>query len=250
MFHIVLIWFDSDSWVATYIFITPSFQPCEPHFRHLSFGECERSLGVGAYFSFCEERGYSFKFESFSIPSEFFKWEIFYKFKNFIFSFTSTFFLNSEHIFSKLPNFSLIQLPWDKLIGYGLHSHIFIQNSWNTSHFLLKNISLWSYMKISTCGFMIQICVFWLKFHLCTWNLLFGLHAKFVSFSINSTKICIESGDNVRNVSKFTFEIPYCFKHVYFLSYLLVTLHLPWPLTDGEASKADKLSFTHPIWIH
>jgi hypothetical protein len=24
-----------------------------------------------------------------------------------------------------------------------------------------------------------------------------------------------------------------------------VTLHLPWPLTDGEHSKADKMSSTH-----
>ena len=25
-----------------------------------------------------------------------------------------------------------------------------------------------------------------------------------------------------------------------------MTLHLPWPLADGEALKADKMSFTHP----
>ena len=30
------------------------------------------------------------------------------------------------------------------------------------------------------------------------------------------------------------------------MSYLLVTLHLPWPLVDGETLKADKMSSTHP----
>ena len=56
----------------------------------------------------------------------------------------------------------------------------------------------------------------------------------------------MKNGDHVQKISKFTFELSYCFKHLSFSSYHLVTLHLPWPLVDGEASKANKMSYTHP----
>ena len=48
------------------MYINPSFRPYDTHLNHLSFGECERILGVRAYLSFCEERGFSFEFSSFS----------------------------------------------------------------------------------------------------------------------------------------------------------------------------------------
>ena len=53
---------------------------------------------------FCEERGFSFKFVTFSIPSRFFKWENFSKCEKSKFSFTFTLFLNSKHYF---PNFNI-----------------------------------------------------------------------------------------------------------------------------------------------
>ena len=56
----------------------------------------------------------------------------------------------------------------------------------------------------------------------------------------------MKSGDHVQNISEFTFYFSECLKHFSFSSYLLVTLHLPWPLMDGEASKANKMSSTHP----
>ena len=101
-------------------------------------------------------------------------------------------------------------------------------------------------MKISTFGFMFKILVFWRNFTFYTWNWLLSPHVKFVSFSIWSTHICMKRGEHVSNTSNFTFHLSECFKHFQFLSYLLVTLHLPWPLADGEASKADKMSWTHP----
>ena len=93
---------------------------------------------------------------------------------------------------------------------------------------------------------MFQIWYFWTKFQFCTWNWLFGLHNKFVSFSINSTKNLKTCSDNVQNISRFTFNLSNWFKHFSFSNYLFVTLRLPQLLTDGEASKADKMSSTHP----
>ena len=55
----------------------------------------------------------------------------------------------------------------------------------------------------------------------------------------------MKTGEQVLNISKITFEPSKCFKHFQFLSYLFVTLHVPWPLADGKASKVDKVSFTH-----
>ena len=75
---------------------------------------------------------------------------------------------------------------------------------------------------------------------------MFGLHDKFVSFSIKSSHIFMKCSDHVQKISKFAFELSVCFKHLSFLSYLLVTLHLPEPLTDSDAFKADKMSSTHP----
>ena len=87
------------------MYINPSFRPYEPHFHHLAFGECEKNLGVRAYLSFCEERGFNFEFSSFAIPSKFFKWENFYKCENSNFLFTLTFLLNPKHIFSNFKTF-------------------------------------------------------------------------------------------------------------------------------------------------
>jgi hypothetical protein len=42
------------------------------------------------------------------------------------------------------------------------------------------------------------------------------------------------------------FEISYCFEHFSFSRYILMTLHLPQPLTDGKNSKVDKMSYIHP----
>ena len=124
--------------------------------------------------------------------------------------------------------------------------HIFIQNSWKWFQFQLKHVSSWSNMKNSTCAFMFQIWCFWSKFQFCTWNWLFGLHDKFFSFSIKSSHIFMKCSDHVQKISKFTFELSFCFKHLSFLSYLHVTLHLPQLLTAGEASKTDKMSSIHP----
>ena len=55
----------------------------------------------------------------------------------------------------------------------------------------------------------------------------------------------MKSGDHVQNISKFTFDLSDYVKHFSFLSYHFVTLHLPWPLMDGEHSKDDKMSSTH-----
>ena len=164
------------------MYINPSFEPNEAHLHHLAFGECERSLGVRAHLVFWEERGSSSKFASLYIPSKFFKWENFSKYENSNFSFTFTLFLNSQHIFSQLQNFSLIKLPWDRLTYFGLHSHIFIQKSWSTYHLRLKHVSSWSYLKISTCRTMFKISVFGRNFTFFTWNWLFIPHDNFVSF--------------------------------------------------------------------
>ena len=122
----------------------------------------------------------------------------------------------------------------------------FIQNSWQIFHFRSKHVSSWFNVKNSTCPFMFQIWVFWSKFQFCTWNWLFGLHDKFVSFIIKSSQIFMKSGYHVQNISKLAFDLSNCVKHFSFSSYLLVTLHLPQPLTDGEASKDDQISYTHP----
>ena len=79
-------------------------------FAPFSFGECERSLEVTTYLSFWEERGFSFDFSSFSIPSKFFEWENFCKYEKSSFSSTFTWFLNSKHFLTKLLNFSFIEL--------------------------------------------------------------------------------------------------------------------------------------------
>ena len=54
----------------------------------------------------------------------------------------------------------------------------------------------------------------------------------------------MKSGVRVHNISNFTFQLSYCFKHFSFFSYLLVTLHLPQPLRGGKDSKANKMSST------
>ena len=100
--------------------------------------------------------------------------------------------------------------------------------------------------EISTCAFMFQIWDIWSKFQSCTWNSLFGLHDKFISFSIKSSQIFMKRGDHAQNISKFTFELLDHFKHFQNSNYPLVTLHLPQPLTDGEDWKDDKMSSTHP----
>ena len=55
----------------------------------------------------------------------------------------------------------------------------------------------------------------------------------------------MKSSDHIQNISKVTFENLDCFKHVSISSYLLVTLHLPQALRDGEASKDDKMGSTY-----
>ena len=52
--------------------------------------------------------------------------------------------------------------------------------------------------------------------------------------------ICVEK------ISKLTFELSYCFEHVQIPNYLHETLHLPQSQMDGEDSKSNKMSFTHP----
>ena len=183
------------------MYITPPFGPYEAHLYHLAFGECERSLGVRAYLIFCEKRRFNFEFLCFSIPYEFFKWQNFSKCENSNFSFIFTLLLNSKHYFLNFKTFSLIELPWDQLTHSRLHLQIFIWNSWKTSQLRLKHVSSWSYMKISSCGFMFKLLAFGWIFTFCTWNWLFSLFVKFVSSSIFSTPIHMKSGEKVENIS-------------------------------------------------
>ena len=77
----------------------------------------------------------------------------------------------------------------------------------------IEHVSSWSYMKISTSGFMFKILVFGWNFTFYTWNSLLRLFLKFVCFSIFPTHIRIRSGEKIQKIWKFTFEILECFKH-------------------------------------
>ena len=74
---------------------------------------------------------------------------------------------------------------------------------------------------IETCFFMIQHAKFnfpfkfqiWYllsKFQFCTWNSLFGLHHKCISFSIKSSHIFLKLGHYVQNISKFILYLSDC----------------------------------------
>ena len=124
-------------------------------FAPFSFGECERSLGVRAYLSFWEERWFSFGFSSCSIPSKFFKWENFYKYENSNFSSTFTCFLNSKHFFSKLKNFSLIELhetnspTLDWIHTFSSDSHeIHLIFNWN----MFLHDTTWKHHLVKSCS--------------------------------------------------------------------------------------------------
>ena len=69
---------------------------------------------------------------------------------------------------------------------------------------------------------------------------------KFLSLSTCSTQCHMRIGNQVQELSQCIFKLLEVFHHLYFSSYLLVTLHLPWSLADGGSSKDDKMSSTHP----
>ena len=100
--------------------------------------------------------------------------------------------------------------------------------------------------KIKLAHSCFKFDIFGQNFEFCTWIWLFGLHDKFISFSIKSSQIFMKHNDHAKSISKFTFDILDCLKKNSYLSYLHVTLHLPQPLTDGEVSKDDKMSSIHP----
>ena len=75
------------------------------------------------------------------------------------------------------------------------------------------------------------------------------MHDKHINFDTKSSQISTRLGDHVQNISKFTFELSNCFKHFQICNYIHVTLHLPQPLMDGEDSKTNKMSSTHPNLI-
>ena len=176
------------------------------HLFHLSFGECEISLGVRAYSIFCEERGSSIKFAIFSFHQCFSSEKTFPRMKTKNFHSLRLSFSTQTILSPKPQKFSFIKLPWDRLTTYGLHSNIFNQNSWNKSHLKLKHVSLWSYSKIQ----LVYSCAKFELFGLMNW--LFGLHDKFISSSINLGWISIKSGDHVQNISKLNIDILDCFK--------------------------------------
>ena len=80
----------------------------------------------------------------------------------------------------------------------------------------------WNFQLVDSCS---KFEIFWSKFHLCTWNWLFGLHDKFVNFSINSTHICMKSGEHIQNISKVAFKISNCFKHFEFSGQNFTSAH-------------------------
>ena len=98
----------------------------------------DRSLWVRVYLSFWEERGFSFDFSSFTIPSKFFEGEKFSKYENSNFSSTFTCFLNSKHFFTKLQSFSFIELhetntstlDWKHTFSFESHE-IHLTFNWN-----------------------------------------------------------------------------------------------------------------------
>ena len=124
-------------------------------FAPFSFGESERSLGVRAYLSFWEERGFSFDLSSFSISSKFFEWENFSKYENSNFSSTFTCFLNSKHFFTKLQNFSFIELhetnssTLDCIHTFSSESHeIHLTFNWN----MFLHVPKWKYHLMNSCS--------------------------------------------------------------------------------------------------
>jgi hypothetical protein len=52
--------------------------------------------------------------------------------------------------------------------------------------------------------------------------------------------------NQVHDLSKCIFNLPESFHHLYFSSYLLVTLHLPSSLVGDGSLKVNKMSSTHP----
>lgn len=229
------------------MYTSPTFQPLEPHLRHFSFGEWERSLAVRAQLIIVRKRGYNIIFwKVFILKPNFSSEKHFHVFKINFYTHFTIFHFDSKHISSNLKNFFFIELSMRLTNQPWIAFSFFIQNSWKLFKFGLKHVPSWFNMKNSTCTFMFKIWYFSSKCHFCTWNSLFGLHDKHISFSIKSSHIFTKLGDHVQKISKFTFELSDCIKHFPILRYLLVTLHLPQPLTDDKDSKTDKMSSTHP----
>ena len=141
----------------------PQFFTLWASFAPFIFGESERILWVRAYLSFWEERGFSFNFSSFSIPSMFFKWENFYKYENLNLSSTFTCFLNWKHFFTKLQNVYFIELhetnssilDCKPTFSYEYHEiHITIE--WN----MFLHDPTWKYHLMESCSnfqFLVEI---------------------------------------------------------------------------------------------
>ena len=213
------------------MYINPIFRPFDPHFHHFSFGEWERILGVRAQPVCVRKRGASINFGKLFIPRPIFQVKkLFPSSKTQLFTHFTIFYLNSKHIslnlklFLRLTSHETDQPTLDYIC-------IFIQNSWKWFHFRLKYVSSWFKMQNLTCALMFQIWYFLSKFQFYTWNSLFGMHAKLISFIFKSSHIFIKLGDHVQNISKFSFEILDCFKHFWLSIYLHDSS--PTPTTNG-----------------
>ena len=145
------------------MYINPKFRPLEPHLHHLPL-ESERGAWVGEHkHIFSYKRGsIAILRQVFFLKPKFYS-ETFSCFKNFTF--------HSFHPFStskfkahriKLKSFLHWSLYKDRQTHHGLH-FTYTKNSWKWLHFGLRHFSWWFNMKNSTCVFMHQIWVFFIK---------------------------------------------------------------------------------------
>ena len=164
----------------------PILRPFEPHLHHFSFGKWERSLSVRVQLICVRKRGSSINFGMFLIPKPNLQVN-----KNLSSSKTQNFtdftifYLDSKHISLDLKTFFYSSnSPWDRPSKPRLHLHFSYKIHegdfifyWNT------------FPHDSACTFMSQIWNFWSKFQFYTWNWLFGMDNKIISFSIKSSHI-------------------------------------------------------------
>ena len=152
------------------MYINPSFRPYEPHFHHLSFGECERSLGLRAYLVFCEERGSSFKFASFYYFIQVFQVRQLFQVWKLKF-FTHLYFLSQlKEYFFQTPKLCIHQTPMRPTNRLSISFTLFhpklmkdISSSFETCFFMIlhENLNLW--IHVPNLSFLFKISLLHMK---------------------------------------------------------------------------------------
>ena len=237
-----IIWWLFSFHSPTLSYVTPNFRPYEPHLCILALERKMRTQEWEFTCDFQEKRGFSPSFQDFPFHRSLLSEENFSKYEKLKFSLD----FQIKNILSINFKLFLSSSSMRHTISSQIVKTYFHWISWNTSQKHTRHVSSWSRMKILSYEAMSNFSVFGRICIARTWFSLFNQFVKLVSLSTFSTHNHMRSGNKVQKLSKCTIKIPESFHHLWFSSYLLVTLHLPWSLANDEFSKLDKMSSTHP----